>query len=137
MKSVIVLISAAFLAGIMSVQAARAQTGDHVSFKGGSLRFSVVENSNDRRDSFNHDAQSLRVHTEILSCDLLIDISVGIKDGNNSYGGFCKARQGAAEIEVEICNDDLVGHFHINNIDRRKLTKVDLAAFVAENCYGG
>ena len=95
----------------------------------------LINNQNERNDSFNRAIERNGKTGKITQCKILIDVPVGTAHGNHSYGGFCTLVDGSAS-NVIICDDDMVGHFKMEPSDR-KPTMQRLVDFVAKNCYGG
>lgn len=73
----------------------------------------------------------------VLYCDEIISVPIGTSRGNVAYGGFCNAQKADTSTMVMICNDQMIGHFAIQNIVRRDASLLDLAEFVYQNCLGG
>lgn len=88
-----------------------------------------------RIESFN---RSLRTHRNpgvIVGCDRLIDLPVGFKDSNHSFGAFCTVQEGPRRRHVKICNDDAMGHFAMEAVATG--SNDELRTFTDKQCYGG
>jgi hypothetical protein len=70
----------------------------------------------------------------IRSCQLMTDLAVGVRDGDNSYGAICKLRQGSKAHVVFICDDDMVGHLTVG-FDG-VISQDYVVGFVRNNCTG-
>jgi hypothetical protein len=86
---------------------------------------------------FNSGAKFNHIDGQIINCANLVDIPVGVVDGNHSYGGTCKWQQNGTIKNVEICADEMVGHFSYKETNLKTVPKTDLAKYVGENCWGG
>ena len=86
---------------------------------------------------FDAELERFSIQGSIVRCSLLIDLPVGVADGNHSYGGFCTLRVQNLEIRVEVCKDMMASHFKLMPVTSQPEDKTELAAFVAANCYGG
>ena len=81
---------------------------------------------------------------EITSCLSIIDLPVGVRRGNHSYGGYCTLRTTHGNDQnVVICDDILTGKW--NMVAREDDIKApvtdeqikDLAFFTKSHCFGG
>jgi hypothetical protein len=97
----------------------------------------TLENPNERIPHFEKDAKNYGINMEITECQMLIDIPVGTAHGNHSYGGYCQLQNEGKKRIVEICDDDMVGHFEISFSPVSTIDKRRHIEFVASNCYGG
>ncbi len=66
-----------------------------------------------RIPSFNKSLIEQKQSGKIISCSRLINLPVGTANSNNSYGGMCTLQDGAQRKAVQICNDDMFGHFQM------------------------
>jgi hypothetical protein len=73
----------------------------------------------------------------LRSCILLLDLPVGTANGNHSFGGVCEQRVNHRINRLMVCQDEMIGHFALQPVDQREVSKEELARFVAEHCYGG
>jgi uncharacterized protein YecT (DUF1311 family) len=96
----------------------------------------TLRNPNYRIPSFN-EYLSRKGLGKIGGCDMLIDVPVGTAHGNHSYGGFCTLINDSEKSDVQICDDDMVGHFKMVKINRSTSSKQDLIKFTIANCFGG
>jgi len=96
----------------------------------------LINNPNERNDSFNSDIKRKGLKGQISQCKILIDIPVGTAHGNHSFGGLCALSENEKNSTVMICNDDMAGHFKMDDIDR-EVTKQELVDYVVSNCFGG
>jgi hypothetical protein len=96
----------------------------------------IANDPNERNGSFNKSLDQNRQSGKILSCSLLVDVWVGNPDSNRSYGGYCVLRRSGRSQKVEICNDDMVGHFELR-ASSEPPTISQLIRFTANNCFGG
>jgi len=91
-------------------------------------------------DGFNKDAENIKKFSglKITSCLDVMNIYVGTANGNISHGGYCKILSSEnKETSAFVCNDDLVGHFAIEDKpDALRRPGYDLATFVANHCWG-
>ena len=67
----------------------------------------------------------------------MIDIPIGVKDGNVSHGALCLRKDGKKARQAFACYDDMVGHVGIINVHTKDATKLNLIQFTMANCYGG
>ena len=73
----------------------------------------------------------------IEQCRRVIEMPVGVKNGNVSYGAVCRGK-GEAMLWFFICRDEMVGrevYQPVANVDL--VDTLDLIKFVATECYGG
>ena len=77
-------------------------------------------NPNNRNEAFNLDLQRKEPGAKITSCWKLIDVPVGTAHGNHSFGGYCALERSGKTSTVEICNDDMVGHFKMIPVKAKK-----------------
>lgn len=85
---------------------------------------------------FNTGIKHLGMRNQIAECSLIIDLPVGTKDGNHSYGGVCKLHK-LAKPDILVCYDKMLGRFAIAHPHYLLEHKASLAQFVAANCFGG
>ncbi len=105
---------------------------------GGSCRSVVYyRDTNSRIDSFNQSLATDHQAGRIIGCKTLVDLPVGTASGNHSFGGYCQLERTSQRSDVEICNDDMFGHFSMQPIDPKHAKDQDLIDFTNANCYGG
>lgn len=90
---------------------------------------------NSRIKSFNQTLIEQKKPGRIIGCTKLIDLPVGYAGSNNSFGGVCKMQNGATRTTVEICNDDMFGHFSMQTA-LPDLSDKDLIEFTNSHCFG-
>lgn len=100
------------------------------------LSVTIPDNPNERLKSFNKSAKEIGLKGEFVSCHALIDIPGG---QNHSYGGYCTLVQDKKKLALQVCNDDMVGHFAIYHSQDNLLMqdRATLINFVVSNCFGG
>jgi hypothetical protein len=104
----------------------------------GELRNVVFQRDpNGRVVSFNKSLSTHEIAGNIIVCQRLVDLAVGIVSGNNSYGGYCTLEKGGRRTPVEICDDNLIGHFAVRSISTAAMTDEGLVRFTSANCFGG
>lgn len=91
---------------------------------------------NYRIGSFNQSLANEKQSGRIIGCSRLIDLPVGYANSNHSFGGVCILQDGAQRKDVEICNDDMVGHFQMQSLPQGAIDK-QLIDFTYEYCFGG
>lgn len=96
----------------------------------------VQKDPNSRLTSFNKSG-GFNNNNKILSCATLVDLPVGTAYGNHSYGGICYLKENKEILPVMVCDDEMVGHFSLEKIQKENTSVYDLADFVRKNCYGG
>ena len=91
---------------------------------------------------FNSSLKKEKKEGEIYMCRSVVEEPVG--HGTNSqvsYGGVCLYQENGKYIPVRICNDNIVGHFMMEDFDIRSLdfdgSLWKLTKFVFANCAGG
>lgn len=102
-------------------------------------RTSTVQSARLMRN-FNDGLRRTGLLGQIESCTQEIVIAVGVKNGNNSFGGICRLRVNGSTppVQVEVCADEVVGYFVIAALaPTPHLSDDRLIAFVASNCVGG
>lgn len=87
--------------------------------------------------SFNQSILHAKKTGTISSCTQLINLPVGVTGGNSSFGGLCTLQDGGQSRAVEICNDDMFGHFEMQSVDPLATSKKDVINFIHEECFGG
>ena len=87
--------------------------------------------------SFNKSGKFAGFKGKLSNCRGLIDVSVGVGGGNNSYGAFCTAKRGNIDTSVAVCDDEIVGHFAVENLTSDDTNKQHLIEFIMSNCVGG
>lgn len=87
--------------------------------------------------SFNNSLAAQKQSGKIVSCSRLINLPVGTANSNNSYGGMCTLQDGTQRKAVEICNDDMFGHFTIRPSPTLDASNKLLIDFTYEQCFGG
>jgi hypothetical protein len=117
--------------GAMTIRDAEIGIGNASDFTVG-----FVLDSNARISSFNRAIARRPLRGKITKCSALIDLAVGIADGNHSYGGLCSYSENGGRASVMICNDEMVGHFQMIKI-REQPWLHDLTDFVLRSCTGG
>jgi uncharacterized protein len=90
-----------------------------------------------RIDSFNQSLAEQKKSGKIIGCSRLINLPVGYANSNNSFGGVCTLQDGAQRTSVEICNDDMVGHFQMRSAAPQEVSDKSLVDFTNDNCFGG
>jgi uncharacterized protein len=92
---------------------------------------------NARIISFNETLTQQKNPGRIIGCTQLLELPVGYANSNDSYGGYCVIENGAARTQVEICNDDMFGHFAMQSIEARDESEKSLVDFTFGQCFGG
>jgi len=90
-----------------------------------------------RITSFNKSLVQQKQSRKIISCSRLINLPVGTANSNNSYGGMCTLQDGTQRKAVEICNDDMFGHFQIEPATSQDVSGKGLNDFTHTYCFGG
>ncbi len=103
------------------------------------VTLSVESEVNLRVPSFNDSLKLEKQNGVIEGCYILIDLPAPSVMGDHSYGGYCKLKLAPHTKKlVKICNDNMVGHFAIEDAEALALWSVrSLAEFVAHHCVGG
>lgn len=73
-------------------------------------------------------------NVKISKCGVIVDIQ---KYHANNYGGICSVNREGRHNYVEICADDMVGNFKVEDLPDENVSMRDLARFVLANCTGG
>jgi uncharacterized protein len=90
-----------------------------------------------RISSFNKSLVEQKQSGKIISCSRLINLPVGTANSNNSYGGMCTLQEGAQRKAVQICNDDMFGHFQMQPATPQDISGKGLIDFTHNYCFGG
>ena len=90
-----------------------------------------------RIPSFNKSLVEQKQSGKIISCNRLINLPVGTANSNNSYGGMCTLQDGTQRKAVEICNDDMFGHFQMQPATPQDVPGNGLIDFTHNYCFGG
>ena len=72
---------------------------------GGEFNVDYIKDTNSETAEFNKLAKELGIKGKISNCDTLIDIPVGVRDGNHTYGAYCKLDVGKTKILIITCHD--------------------------------
>jgi uncharacterized protein len=88
-----------------------------------------------RMKSFNQSLRTNHSPGSVIGCSRLIDLPVGFRGSNHSFGGFCTLQTEEGRKNVKICNDDMVGRFAIEPVSSG--TDAELRDFTNERCFGG
>jgi hypothetical protein len=91
----------------------------------------------ERIRSFNESARSNRSPGGIVSGSAIIEIAVGVADGNRSHGGLCQQTDGRDSKTVLVCDDEMVGHFRVEDTERSGAPIERVIEFAARHCFGG
>lgn len=87
--------------------------------------------------SFNQSLAQAKQAGKIIGCSGLINLPVGTAGSNNSFGGVCTLQNAAQRKVVEICDDDMFGHFEVKPVDPQDVSDKNLIDFTHEHCFGG
>lgn len=87
--------------------------------------------------SFNRSLAQAKQVGQIIGCSRLINLPVGLAGSNNSFGGLCTLQDGSQHRAVEICDDDMFGHFEKQAVDPQTISDKNLIDFTHEHCFGG
>lgn len=90
-----------------------------------------------RISSFNKSLVEQKQSGKIISCSRLINLPVGTANSNNSYGGMCTLQNGTQRKALEICNDDMFGHFQMQPATPQDVSGKGLIEFTHDYCFGG
>ncbi|BDU22185.1 lysozyme inhibitor LprI family protein [Dyella sp. GSA-30] len=90
-----------------------------------------------RMHSFNQSITQAKQAGKIIGCSALINLPVGTAGSNNSFGGICTLQNAAQRKVVEICDDDMFGHFEMKPVDPQDVSDKNLIDFTHEHCFGG
>lgn len=90
-----------------------------------------------RIHSFNQSLAQAKHSGTIVSCSRLVNLPVGTVGSNNSFGGICTLQDGSQRKTVEICDDDMFGHFELQPADPGNVSDKKLVDFTHEHCFGG
>jgi uncharacterized protein len=96
-----------------------------------------IRDPNYRVDSFNKSLAQEKQNGRIIGCSRLIDLPVGMAGSNHSFGGFCVLQNDSQRKNVEICNDDMFGHFQVQTVGAQDTSDEHLIDFTYAQCYGG
>lgn len=88
-----------------------------------------------RITSFNQSLKASHATGLIIGCNRLIDLPVGFRGSNHTFGGFCTLQSQEGRRRVKVCNDDMIGRFAIEPISTG--TDAELRDFTNDRCYGG
>lgn len=71
----------------------------------------------------------------VMSCEgEVLEVFAG---RNVSYGAVCTIDRGGAKTKAIVCNDEMVGHYHTQDVADRKIGRKEIAGFIARNCISG
>lgn len=96
----------------------------------------LYRDSNSRISSFNQSIVEQKQGGKIVGCNRLIDLPGGHAHSNHSFGGVCVWQGRAKRTTVEICNDDMVGHFQMQPSIPHNVTDKQLIDFTYNHCVG-
>jgi uncharacterized protein len=104
---------------------------------GACINVVTYRDSSIRISSFNKSLLEQKQSGKIISCSRLINLPVGTANSNNSYGGMCTLQDGAQRKAVQICNDDMFGHFQMQPATPQDISGKGLIDFTHNYCFGG
>jgi uncharacterized protein len=84
-----------------------------------------------RIDAFNTSIAGDKRSGRIIGCSELIGLAPGVGANNITYAGICMLKDGAKRTQVEICGDEMVGTFQMQD----RPAAPDLVGF-AQECGG-
>jgi hypothetical protein len=90
----------------------------------------------ERAKIFGREMQRLGFSGEIQSCNLMMQVAVGTRGGNTSYGAICVVAFAGNTQSLMLCDDDMVGHFGLKAFTFVE-SEDEVASFARRNCYGG
>lgn len=90
-----------------------------------------------RINSFNQSLAVRKTPGKIIGCSKLVNLPVGHADSNNSFGGVCTLLEDTKRTTVQVCNDDMVGHFEMRVATPPEVSNKSLIDFTNDNCFGG
>ncbi|MFK2877527.1 lysozyme inhibitor LprI family protein [Rhodanobacter hydrolyticus] len=90
-----------------------------------------------RIQSFNQSLAHAKHSGKIISCGRLISLPVGTVGSNNRFGGICTLSDDSQRKTVEICDDDMFGHFELQPGESQDVSDKTLIDFTYEHCFGG
>lgn len=90
-----------------------------------------------RIQSFNQSLAQAKHPGKIISCSRLINLPVGTVGSNNSFGGICTLQSNSQRTSVEICDDDMFGHFELQPAKPQDVSNKSLIDFTYGHCFGG
>ena len=89
-----------------------------------------------RTAQFQNKMHALGFGGRIQSCKGMVQLAVGIRGGDISYGAMCRIRTVANRPQdLLLCDDEMFGHFALTNTFT--ITQTEIARFTLQNCYGG
>ena len=88
----------------------------------------------ERTNKFELKMRRLGFSGRIQSCDHMMQVAVGTRGGDISYGAVCRIAVNGETQSVMLCDDDLVGHFGLKGLT---FAYSDVAEFATKNCSGG
>lgn len=101
----------------------------------------VYRDPNDNIDSFNRSLALYKQPGHIIGCSRLIvegsGTLIGRGPGNQNFGGYCILQHGTWRIDVMICNDTMIGNFHMQTTNPSDHTAGRLLDFTYRHCYEG
>ena len=90
----------------------------------------------ERTTRFNREIKSHGFTGSVPSCNVMMQVAVGVRGGNISYGAICNIVSSGKAQRVMVCDDDLVGHFALKASTFAE-SEDAVVEFVRNNCYGG
>ena len=72
----------------------------------------------------------------LRACRNMMEVAVGVRGGNLSYGAVCEIVVNGKASNVLLCDDNMVGHFALNG-GSFGMSEDSVAEFTKQNCYGG
>lgn len=103
---------------------------------GNSWNVNVVTPADSRLSSFRKSGGK-QLQGKLTGCELLVDVPVGTAHGNHSFGGYCLLENKGKKRPVMVCDDDMVGHFSLQETDGQPVGVRTLGEFVVRECFGG
>ena len=136
-KTVLILLFALLAPGVLHAESATSITVDARNFN---LSVFSKEEHAPILKVFNDVLRREMRLEQVHDCGFVIDLPVGVAQGNHSYGGYCQSADGKDSQMFMICTDMLIGLFKLQPLEENKMPDDGinvLAKFTADNCYGG
>lgn len=96
----------------------------------------VITPADSRLPSFRRSGAK-QLQGKLTGCELLVDVPVGTAQGNHSFGGYCLLETKGKKMPVLVCDDDMAGHYSLQETDGQPIDVKTLGEFVLRECFGG
>jgi hypothetical protein len=86
-------------------------------------------------DNFQHQLSRIGSDSRIVACDHILELREANMGRDYSYGASCTISNGRQQMNVLMCDDNMIGKFTLGGADSR--TREGIGRFIRNNCPPG